>query len=129
MTLAMSSLPEEIGNLTKLERFNRVGHKLDESTNSKLWFALLCNGARARTGFGTNDKETIQEKPKLWPFLLNRANSAFGFTFKPSKKYDDTHILLKPTAIYQLLILGRGSFVNIAKNRKANDIQARTIKR
>ena len=99
----LSCLPDEIGDLASLENLDLSGscgitsllpsigrlHNLEyiasdwpgllkTTTGAKeMQYALACNRARSRTGFGITNKESIQMTPKQWPLVLNRATRAF----------------------------------------------------
>jgi len=105
-------LPKEIGELVSLTNLNLYSIcEEDERGENKIFFALACNGARSRT-------RSIRTVPKLWPRMLNNATRAFsGFHRSPYKTYS----VQKPDAIYQLLIIGRESFIRLIGNRNTRD--------
>jgi len=107
--------------------------------NQQLQLALACNRARSRINFGSNDdKKCSPIEPKMWPLILRHAKRAFqsyefegvndlhrdgdpsnedllgdGFEDDWRPEFDE-----QPDAIYQLLAIGRVSFVRLLIDRK-----------
>jgi len=98
-------------------------------------FAMACNRARFRTGFGTianqtlTNKDSIQTTRKLWPIMLKNATGAFrGYSRcdEGRSSRDVEHRcpweMPKQDAVYQLLAMGRESFIGALLDRKTKKI-------
>jgi len=106
-----SELPEEIVDLASLSFLN-LGTRLREDVraDTKLFLALICNRAKSRM---------IPTKLNLWPLTLNNATHAYDDCVVYYGEYTrKTYSVPKPDAIYQLLIDGRESFLDILLDRR-----------
>lgn len=99
-----------------LMRCIKTNGSLDAKEQNKLDFTLARNRARSRMRVRTMDKDSIGMTPNLWPLLLKNATSAFKYDFN---KYDRfaSYEIPNQDAMYELLIVGRGSFTQVLRCR------------
>ena len=98
------------------EDVTAAAYKYNTTYAKELWYELVCNIARSRTGFGIMDEKTNRITPKLWPHVLDNAARAFyayQLHWSSPDALDNIYLMTKTDDIYQLLIDRRESFVGV----------------
>jgi hypothetical protein len=104
--LKSKSFKDQLEFVVKLAQRFRSLVKLDHefSKSTALNYVLVSNEFWLKLGFGNSDqKNSIQATPNLWPFVLSSAEVLLGFS--------------EADAVYWLLNDGRESFVGILLDR------------
>jgi Leucine-rich repeat (LRR) protein len=103
---------------------------LPTKEEDNLDFAVACNRARSRMGFGVVDnKESIGAgttlAPELWPLLLSAATRAFDWYPNPDQSKSSSgstpYTIPQQDAMYQLLVDDRESFLGVLYRRSQHE--------